>query len=179
MAISDHSIWLMPSSDDERRLALRVAQIAAEFGTPVFQPHLILVEDMERPSEELLPLMQELCEGCMSFDAPIVGVEMSDLFFRSLYVRFIEQPELIILKRASISLFHKGDIDRFMPHVSLGYGIGKSFRKSLVLEELSGELSKTTIRFDRIAIVNSSQRVPIDEWRVVSFAWLRKRERND
>lgn len=161
-----HSIWLMPPSDQEEAFGAIVRDLAKRFGSPVFQPHLTLVEDMPRSCEELKPLVELVAEGMASFEAPIETVEESELYYRSFYARFPVTPELRALKERAVDLFKVGSVETFMPHISLAYGVAESPEKAKAVADLRGKLQGRSVRFDRVCIVSSSQQTPIEEWRI-------------
>ncbi len=161
-----HSIWLMPPSDQEEAFAAIVCDLAKRFESPVFQPHLTLVEDMPRSCEELKPLVEQVADGMASFDAPVETVEESELYYRSFYARFPVTPQLRMLKEKAVGLFKVGSVETFMPHISLAYGVAKSPEKTDAIAALRSELQGRSVRFDRVCIVSSSQQTPIEEWRI-------------
>ena len=105
MTLEYHSIWLMPRAEDEKAFATIVSSLAKRFDSPVFQPHLTLVEDMPRTCEELKPLLEHLTEGMASFTASVDTVEESPLYYRSFYARFPVGMPLKALKERAVGLF--------------------------------------------------------------------------
>jgi 2'-5' RNA ligase len=161
-----HSIWLMPPAELEEAFAAIVKGLAKRFGSPIFQPHLTLVEDMLRSWEELAPLAEQMAEGMISFEAPVESVEESELYYRSFYARFPVTPQLRMLKERAVGLFKVGSVETFMPHISLAYGVTESLEKAKAIAELQRELQGMSVSFDRVCIVRSSQQTPIEEWQI-------------
>jgi 2'-5' RNA ligase len=161
-----HSIWLMPPLEQEQAFAAIVGSLARRFHSPVFQPHLTLVEDMPRSCEELKPILEQAAEGMAPFEAPIESVEESALYYRSFYARFRVTPQLRALKERAVKLFGVGSVETFMPHISLAYGVAESPEKSKAIAALQSELQGMSVTFDRVCIVSSSQQTPIEEWRI-------------
>ena len=161
-----HSIWLMPPSEQEEVFAAIVRDLAKRFDSPVFQPHLTLVEDMPRSCEELKLLVEQAAHGMKSFEASVETVEESELYYRSFYVRFPVTPQLKLLKERAISIFGVGRVETFMPHISLAYGVAESPEKAKAVAALRNELQDMSVTFDRVCIVSSSQQTPIEEWRI-------------
>jgi len=161
-----HSIWLMPCFEHEKMFSEIVQALAKRFDTPVFQPHLTLVEDMPRTCEELKPLLTQVAEGASSFDASVETVEESPLYYRSFYARFPVVAPLRMLKEKAVGLFGVGSVETFMPHISLAYGVEEGAEKSQAITALQSKLAGTSVHFDRVCIVSSSQHTPIDEWAI-------------
>jgi 2'-5' RNA ligase len=167
-----HSIWLMPSGMDEDRFSRIVRDLAKRFDSPVFQPHLTLVEDMPRGCEELKPTLEKLADGMTSFEASVEAVEESSLYYRSFYARFPVIAPLRMLKEKAVRLFGVGSIETFMPHISLAYGVPESPEKIAAILELQRGLQGVNVSFDRVCIVSSSQQTPIEEWTIRASASL-------
>ena len=166
MNIEYHSIWLLPCSEHERMFSEIVQSLAKRFDSPVFQPHLTLVEDMPRTCEELEPILTALAESAPSFDANVETVEESPLYYRSFYARFPATAPLRALKEKAISLFGVGSLETFMPHISLAYGVQECAEKSQAITALRSKMTGMSVHFDRVCIVSSSQHTPIDEWAI-------------
>ncbi|MGN6469477.1 MAG: 2'-5' RNA ligase family protein [Rhizobiaceae bacterium] len=166
MAPGVHSIWLMPAADDAESLARMVDDLAGRFGSPRFKPHLTLVEDMERSADDLAPLVERVAAGVAPFEAPIVEIGVSDLFFRSFYARFAAEGPLLELKRRAIDNILPGDIAEFMPHISLAYGVAETLEKRSALAEAETLLLGQPVRFDRVCVVASGKELPIESWAI-------------
>lgn len=167
-----HSIWLMPAKDDLVDLQAIVRRLAAGLGSPVFCPHLTLVEDMQRSASDLADVLVTGFADQAAFVSSITAVDGLPLFFRSLYAGFEPTGELLALKQLAIAQFSRGDIETYMPHISLAYGATEDTRAPL-LDDLRRELVGRSIRFDAIAVVNSAQSVPIEDWTIVHRLQLR------
>ncbi|OJU05585.1 MAG: hypothetical protein BGN87_00720 [Rhizobiales bacterium 65-79] len=166
MAPGVHSIWLMPAADDAAMLERLVEDLAGRFSSPRFQPHMTLVEDMERSVEDLAPLVARISEGVAPFEALVAEIGVSDFFFRSFYARFAAEGPLLELKRRAIDKILAGDISEFMPHISLAYGVEETFAKRDAVVEAENLLLGKPVRFDRVCIVASGKELPIESWAV-------------
>lgn len=156
----------MPCSEQERELATIVRELAERFNSPIFRPHLTLVEDMPRSCVELTPLLERLADGAACFESSVETVEESPLYYRSFYARFPVTDPLRRLKDKAVSLFEVGSLDTFMPHISLAYGVAESSDKTKAIAALRGKLQGISVRFDRVCIVSSSQQTPIEQWKI-------------
>jgi hypothetical protein len=161
-----HSIWLMPVVEDLAMLTGLVDGLAEEFGSPRFQPHLTLVEDTERPAEELVPLVAEAAAGIPSFSAPVIEIGMSGLFFRSFYVRFDAKDHLLELKRRAAGKISSSPVDAFMPHISLAYGLAEGPLKTEARDRIAQFLNRRPIHFSNVAVVFSGKEIPISDWEI-------------
>jgi hypothetical protein len=167
-----HSVWLMPTVEDQAMLTGIVDGLAEEFGSPRFQPHLTLVEDMERPAEELAPLVTEVAAGIPSFSTPVVEIGISDLFFRSFYARFEAAGPLLELKKRAIGKIAASPINAFMPHISLAYGLAEGPAKEEARGRIAQFLNRRPVHFSGVAVVFSGKEIPIAQWQVRETARL-------
>ncbi|MCD2174827.1 2'-5' RNA ligase family protein [Rhizobium sp. C4] len=161
-----HSIWLQPSAADLERLQATVDRLSARLHTQRFIPHLTLVEDMERSAEDLADVLDTHFAGETAFSAPVTGIHGLPQFFRSLYAGFAPAGRLKALKATAVDAFGTGSVETFMPHISLAYGVTEEQRQT-VLAKLEQDFSGHPIRFDAIAVVNSAQSIPIEDWKIV------------
>ncbi|MGN6467582.1 MAG: 2'-5' RNA ligase family protein [Rhizobiaceae bacterium] len=166
MAPGVHSVWLMPVAGDADILQRMVGDFAGRFGSPTFQPHLTLVEDMERSVDDLAPLVGRVAGGIASFEASVAGIGVSDLFFRSFYARFAAEGPLLELKRRAIEIILPGDIAEYMPHISLAYGVAETLEKRDAVVEAENLLLGKPVRFDRVCVVASGKELPIESWAI-------------
>lgn len=160
-----HSIWLMAAAEDQAFFDTLIRRLAGTFNTTTFCPHLTLVEDMQRPAAELADLLARNFAGQQAFDSPVCQVSGTTMFYRSLFAMFEPTGQLRALKELAIRTFEKGDIESFMPHVSLAYGVPED-RKNRVMAELDRELRGRSVRFDSIVVAASGQNIPIEEWQI-------------
>lgn len=159
------SIWLMPAESDAALLRGIVAELSARFGTPAFEPHLTLAGDLHGSWGAYVPLLDGLAEASASFSQPVEKVVLTDAYFRAFYAAFARSPALDRLKRLCVAATG-GSIDDFTPHVSLLYGKVDETGKAVAAEEVERRLSGARITFDRVVVTNSSDNVPVNEWRV-------------
>jgi 2'-5' RNA ligase len=166
MAPGVHSIWVIPAAGDLAALERLVRDLADRFGSPRFQPHLTLVEDMERSVDDLVPLVERIADGIGSFEAKVEEIGAGDFFFRSFYARFGAKGPLLELKRRAIEKVLPGDIAEFMPHISLAYGVEETLAKRDAIAEVENLLLGKPVTFDRVCVVASGKELPIDGWAV-------------
>lgn len=161
-----HSIWLMPSPGDQAVLQGVVEDLARRFASPLFQPHLTLVEEQEHELAELAPACRTLAAETEQFSAAIQGVGTNDLYFRSLYALFPPEGAIMTLHRSMVEALSLERLGTFMPHISLLYGIEQGVEKERAKVALERDLAGAPICFDRICVVASAKTIPIAEWAI-------------
>lgn len=161
-----HSIWLMPAADDLNLFQAIVDELSTRLGTEAFRPHLTLVEDMQRSRQDLAGVLDSHFAGQQAFEAAVNRVDGLPLFYRSLFAGFEPTGPLLNLKKLAVIAFERGDVESFMPHISLAYGVNEELKASPIAE-LGTELTGKTVRFSEIVIASSAQSIPIKDWQIV------------
>ncbi|HEY1385917.1 MAG TPA: 2'-5' RNA ligase family protein [Dongiaceae bacterium] len=161
-----HSIWLMPSPGNEAVLRSIVEDLAGRFASPLFQPHLTLVEEQKHGLAELASACRTLAAETEQFSAQIQGIGINHLYFRSLYAVFQPEGALMRLRRGMVEALSLGTVGAFMPHVSLLYGVEAGMEKEQARTALEHDLRGTSVCFDRICVVASAKTIPVAEWAV-------------
>lgn len=170
--VAGASIWLMPSEPDAALLRGIIIDLARRFGTPQFEPHLTLAGDLHNAPSVHVPLLDELAAVCAAFAQPIDDVVLTEAYFRAFYAAFGETTELRRLKERCVAVVG-GTRKGFTPHVSLLYGSLPKSQKEEAAGTLRLELRARRIVFDRVVVTNSSDNVPVNEWRICASRALR------
>lgn len=163
-----HSLWLMPAKADQDKLDGLVRLLSRRHGTPLFRAHLTLLGDIPSSTAPPFAALEGIAAIAPPIAAPVSAIELSDSYFTSFYARFPLLPALARLKAASISALSHGAADGFMPHVSLMYGPVPALEKARSAQDMRDMLAGRSVFFDRVALVRSSQEVPIAEWAVLA-----------
>lgn len=160
------SWWILASHEDEALLASHLGSLARRHGAPLFHPHLTLIGDIPAPPESLFEATDRLAAGAAGFTAPVIDIVTGEAFFRSFYALF-EAPAALAELRMEAAQTLSLDPGPFMPHVSLLYGAVPERPKQESAARTRAALQGRAIRFDRLALVNSSNDVPLADWRVL------------
>lgn len=161
-----HSIWLMPAADDLQFFQAIVDDLSERFDTESFCPHLTLMEDMPRSRDDLAAVLNHSFAGQPSFEAQINRVDGLPLFFRSLFAGFEAAGPLVDLKTRAVKAFERGEVESFMPHISLAYGVTEE-QKAAPITDLNARLTGKVIRFTEVVVTASAQSIPIKDWQIV------------
>ncbi|MEZ5832368.1 MAG: hypothetical protein R3D05_14425 [Dongiaceae bacterium] len=163
----------MLAPGDDATLRSIIEDLAGRFASPLFQPHLTLVEEQERELAELDSVCRILAAETEQFCASIQAVGTSNFYFRSFYALFQPEGALLNLRRGMIEALSLDSSGVFMPHISLLYGVEPSVEKERARVALELDLAGTSICFDRICVVESAKTIPIANWAVRLTAELR------
>ena len=163
---AEYSLWLLPCADQLAELIALVTQLAPEFGTPAFVPHVTIQGDLAISLDTLAAHTQMLAAASPALCWPVHSVASSAHFFRCLYLRFPGAQAFDALQRAALACTGTASGLSPFPHLSLAYGQLQAQQQAL-LDALNTRFAGQAMRFDRIAICRSSKDVPIDEWEVL------------
>ena len=167
--------WLCPAEPARSHFATMIRELAARFDAPGFEPHVtIFVTSAER--EDPGQVLGKVLSGHERFGLTALGLDYSDNFTQTLFIRFAPHPDLARLsedlRRASGS---PSDYE-LNPHLSLLYKTMDS--------ETKRELARTIpllfgdAIFDTVKAVLSPARIEsredVESWRVVAEERLRQ-----
>ena len=169
--MSHYSLWLLPAADQEAELVRAMGGLRLVLGGEAFGPHLTVQGDLAQPLETLLQALPQMAATVPVQRWRIRQVEMSEHFFRSLYLRFDDEPAFAALQAAMQELSGTGQGLSPYPHVSLSYGPAHA-GKAALREQLAGDWVGRVLTLDRLAVTNSAQSVAIGDWRVLAVQAL-------
>lgn len=161
--LSEYSLWLLPSADQQLELTALVAQLAERFGTQPFIPHLTIQGDLMMSLEAVSRAARSITTKWSPQRWRIKAIDGGELFFRSLYLRFDESPAYVGSKVTMQSASGSADGLSLFPHLSLAYGISKEAQKLAAINELSSMIGSEIV-FDRVVVARSSKDVSISDW---------------
>lgn len=116
-----YTLWLMPKDKNYERFANLIKRLAREYGSPIFEPHVTLLGDIELPEEEMIKRTSQLVKGQKPFFVTLKQIDYENFYFRTLFVRAEITEVLQTLHDKAKEIFEK-DIPPFMPHLSILYG---------------------------------------------------------
>lgn len=162
-ALSEFSLWLLPSVPEQQNLTALVSRLSAQFGTQPFIPHLTIQGDLTMSLDAVSRAAESIATQRTSQSWRVAAVEGGEHFFRSLYLRFDESPTYVGSKTAMQAASGSANGLSLFPHLSLAYGIADEAQKLAAINELSS-MTGNVITFDRVVVARSSKHVPIADW---------------
>lgn len=115
-----YSLWLRPRGPLADKLCAEIAAQAAEYGSPVFTPHVTLLGDVAGSKEEVLAKTQQLAASIKAFRVNFLDVAQGSSFHRCVYLLAAQEPALMAAGVAARQAFGAAG-DEYMPHLSLLY----------------------------------------------------------
>ena len=112
--------WLLPAEATRDFFASTIAELAARFDAPVFEPHVTIYaarSGYEDPAEVLSSALAR----CEPFRLSVRDIQCSDEFTKTVFVRFEASAQLSRLSRALQQASTSHDEYQLNPHLSLIY----------------------------------------------------------
>lgn len=165
--------WLMPAEPPRRFFASTIAELAARFDAPLFEPHVTIYaagkgEDI--PAEVLSRALTD----CNPFRLSVRNIQYSDEFTKTVFVQFEPSPPLSRLSRALQQASALHDEYQLNPHLSLIYK--KMTRSAKIEVSASISLPFTEMLFDSAKAVICPARIKsrqdVEAWRVAAVQRL-------
>jgi hypothetical protein len=154
------SYWCLPCAADSTRFSAVIQQLAAAQGAPVFEPHLTLGSLAEASD------MAGITESLSGLSLDPVGIDGTEAFTTSLFVRFAATPALLTARERMARMPGSQAGRTFDPHVSLCYGPPPGSHNP---EDVQA-LLRRPVRFDRLAAVRVTLPVSthkqVAKWRI-------------
>jgi 2'-5' RNA ligase len=133
-----YHLFFEPAGAASEMLTNVMGNLAAEYGGPVFAPHLTLLATIPEDTEELLvQKAQLLAENLRPFTLTLNGFGAENTYFRTLYMTVQNAEEVAEYHHAARDMFGGEDASAYMPHVSLLYGLYYSDRKQDTISSLA------------------------------------------
>lgn len=135
------SLWIQPSGQLYDRMASIIRQLSERFHTPIFEPHVTLLGDLVGDEQEITAQAQQLAAQIPPFQMTLTTVDYLEPYFRCLFVRAQETPELLRANQIARSIFHREQDPKFMPHMSLLYGTFDVAIKKQIIQTIGHEFN--------------------------------------
>lgn len=170
-----HAYWLLPGEPTRSFFAATVAELAARFDAPVFEPHVTIYAS-RKGSEDSAEVLSSVLTDCKLFRLSIRDIQCSDEFTKTVFVQFEPSAVLSRLSNALRQASTSHHEYQFNPHLSLIYK--KMTRDEKLAVTNSIRLPFTEVWFDSAKAVvcpaHIRSREDVEAWRVVATQRLTK-----
>lgn len=112
----EYSVWLLPDQPAHSQFSALIQALAAEFGAPVFEPHITLFVGSGR-----LPALHQIVRGASHAHVHTAGVGDSPQLFKTVFARIQPSAALSWLAARAAELSDPPRDYVFEPHLSLIY----------------------------------------------------------
>lgn len=148
--------WLIPAEPARRFLAATIAELAARFDAPLFEPHVTLYATQTGHEDPAHVLTRALAD-CQSFRLSAQDIQHSDEFTKTVFVQFAPSPPLANLSRTLRQASTRHDEYELNPHLSLIYQAMPRATRAVVAASVS--LPFTEVLFDSVKAIRSPAQV--------------------
>lgn len=132
--MTGYSIWIPIEGKHKKVLERIVAELAGNYGCPLFEPHLTLLGPIDEEKDEVIKKTKELATLHDPFELEIEKVDYSTTYFQCVFARIKTNQHLINFRMKAQEMF---GIDKFfMPHISLFYGNVPTPTRAKIVREL-------------------------------------------
>lgn len=159
--------WLIPAEPMHRFLAATIAELAARFDAPLFEPH-VTIYATRRGDDEPADVLNRALSDCRFFRLSVRDIQCSDEFVRTVFLQFEPNPRVAKLSRTLQQASALHDEYQLNPHLSLIYKTMPSSMRTEVAASVS--LPFTEVLFDSARGVSGPAQVrsrqDVESWRV-------------
>jgi putative hydrolase of the HAD superfamily len=175
-----YAIWLLPASPDQEELQARIQTVSARFSAVPFPPHLTLFAGTDMPLATIQAALEMVCHGLAPITLQSTSVNISPVFFQTLFVEFAPHPGLLALAERLRQALEPASPRPFQPHLSLLYHDLPLSEKAALRAEIAWE--PHPIRFGAVSVVfpPAGERgwYDIAGWKTMFGQTLRAEKRN-
>jgi 2'-5' RNA ligase len=161
------AFWLMPARAERDRFTSVIAELAARYDAPVFEPHVTLIGG--KLDEQKAADVLQRCTFSEPIELEIAGVETSEKYTKTLFVQFRPSPLASELSDAITAAANITSDYEFNPHLSLLYKEMREVEKAAAASRI--ELPFDRVTFDGLkAIVTPAEitsRKEVEAWRTI------------
>lgn len=162
--------WLTPAEPARSFLASTIAELAARFDAPVFEPHVTIYAS-ETGNDTPAQVLRHALTGCKPLRLSARDIQYSDEFTKTLFVQFEPSPALAYLSRALQQASARHDEYELNPHLSLIYTKMAHSAKIDVVDSI--KLPFAEVLFDSAQAIISPARVEsrqdVEAWRIAAI----------
>ena len=118
-----YSLWLVPERKTEtyRFLDQFIRDVAAQYQTPVFDPHATLLGGVDGDEKDMREKTQMLAEKLAPYEIQLGEVGSNGIYFQILFSRVEQTPSVLEANAVAQKVFGV-DKGKYFPHLSLAYG---------------------------------------------------------
>jgi hypothetical protein len=165
--LTGFSLWFMTSGEHRAFLQSLIQELSAIYQTPAFEAHATLIGLLEREDESVVMAgARELARVGAPFEIEIIGTDIRDHYFQSVFLTCAPAPEAVRLNARARSLFHHEDDPPLMLHWSAVYGDLDAVVKQTIKHNIDSRLSfPRRVPVAELAVVNTKGYPP--DWNIV------------
>jgi 2'-5' RNA ligase len=156
-----YSLWLMPSGKTYDKLSNLISGLSKRFSTPVFEPHVTLIGEVEEPKEEVISKTRQLAKTIQPYVIKLTKAGYLDEYFRCIFIHAEESEDVVRANYLARKIFNRPNDPRYMPHLSLMYGEFTESIKHKIIAEIDKDIY---LNFEAKSIFLYSTKGEVKDW---------------
>lgn len=161
MALMEYSLWLMPTGAVAKKFSQLISQLAEQYSSLNFPPHVTLVGSIEASEEEMINKTQEVAKLIHPYTIKLMNVDYTDYYYRSLFVRVEPTVDVLEAYQKVREIYPSPQETGYMPHFSLLYGNFSLETKKQIIKKVG---DRFTDEFEVKAIYLYLTKGDANEW---------------
>ncbi len=145
------SLWLIPGEQDCGCLAKITQDLTSRYDAAFFEPHVTVYTGVYTQNDRLEGIVERLAKVVQPISLFVEGIEYSDSFFKTLFIRFGNDPILAVISQMLTDELRYQEHCLLQPHLSLLYKRIPDREKQEIVNEL--DFTKRYVRFDEVAVM--------------------------
>ncbi|PKA64623.1 Cyclic phosphodiesterase [Apostasia shenzhenica] len=149
------SVWALPPADAKERLKALMSSLRSDFGGPVFEPHITVVDAIRLRRDDAVNRLRTAAATIKSYTARVSAVALGGFFYQCVYLLIDPSQEVVEASSHFCAHFGYRRSTPYMPHVSLIYGDLSDEEKEIArkrAEELDGGICGLTFEISSLAL---------------------------
>jgi 2'-5' RNA ligase len=166
--------WLIPEESARTYLSSVIADLAARFDAPVFEPHLTLFA-IAKQDDPIVPTEMDVLASFSPPRLSVCEVKSSDVFTKTIFVQFAACERLLQMNRALSEAWGRASNYDLDPHLSLIYKTMSDDQKRRIADSI--KIPFRNVIFDSVKTVicpaSIETREDVEAWRVADVRHLK------
>lgn len=150
-----YTIWILPPPSLKKDLQEIIVKLAKKFKSPIFEPHMTLLGDIEIDEESMIEKAKTLASKTQPFSLELGEISFSTTYFQSVFVRVKSTAKLMEANLIAKGIFGKEN-NVFMPHMSLLYGDQEMELREIISQEIKLPIN-IKFKVEKIVVVPSTK----------------------
>ncbi len=127
------SLWLEPTGEDLERISKIFNNIQREYNSPIFIPHVTLIDNIPQESQEIESKVTNL--KCQKFKIKFKAINIGKKIYNSIFLECEQSLELMKLNKSAQEVYSKKYT--YNPHMSVIYGNFSYEGKQKIIQDLT------------------------------------------
>ena len=145
-------VWLVPSQPYKDLLHSLIAQLAADYQSVEFEPHLTLFSGTTNQSKQMINHLQTLIKNQQSLETTTKGIDVTTEYYKSVFISLVKHKTLEEFYR-QIKQLDRSSHYQFIPHLSLLYQNSSLEKKRKIAKNIKLPFKK--IAFNQIVVISA------------------------